>query len=90
MRARHRARQIFAWFDDCQVICDSNVCQVKEPVVYICRLEDNSARLPTKVVPSCDTTWGRRMDALDPKITEWDFLGIMPIPFEWSSSDGLD
>ena len=33
-----------------------------------------------KVVPSCDTTWGRRMDAFDPKITEWDFLDFMSIP----------
>jgi len=45
-------------------------------------LVDNWARSPMKVVPSCDTTWGRRMDALDPKIAEWDIPGFMPIPLE--------
>jgi len=30
------------------------------------------------------------MDALDPKITELDLLGFMPIPFEGLSSDNPD
>ncbi len=37
-------------------------------------LVDGLAREPKKVVPSRDITPGRRMVAIDPEITEWDFL----------------
>ena len=40
------------------------------------RLGDGPARLPTKVVPSYEIARGKRMVALDPGVTEWDFPGL--------------